>query len=152
MSTTRTFILIITVSFYLISCNNKKNTLESNPSESIESLKNVFKSDFYIGAAINDAQINETDSLSVTILKKEFNSITPENIMKWMYMEPQQNKFNFEMSDKYVALGEKNNMYIVGHTLVWHSQLADWVEKINDSAALASSIENHIIFFFNILF
>lgn len=134
----------MSIALCLNSCNNKKNTSETDASDSVASLKNTFKGDFYIGAAINDAQINGTDSLAIHLLKTEFNAITPENIMKWMYMEPEQNKFNFEMSDKYVALGEKNNMYIIGHTLVWHSQLADWVEKINDSAALASSIENHI--------
>jgi GH35 family endo-1,4-beta-xylanase len=31
-------------------------------------------------------------------------------------------KYNFENADRFVEFGEKNGMFIVGHTLVWHSQ------------------------------
>ena len=138
-NTIKTLFLIFTFIICLISCTNKSNKVAETPT-----LKSSYADNFYIGAAINDNQILETDTLAIKIIEEQFSTISPENIMKWMYMEPEQNKFDFEMADKYVALGEKNNMFIVGHTLVWHSQLADWVEKINDSTALANSIENHI--------
>lgn len=144
MSTTRTFILIISIALCLNSCNNKINTSETNTSDNIESLKNTFKGDFYIGAAISKSQINQTDSLPNTLLKKEFNSITPENDMKWEQIHPEKDSFYFEIADKYVGLGLKENMHIVGHTLVWHSQLAPWVQNIKDSTELASTIKTHI--------
>jgi endo-1,4-beta-xylanase len=78
------------------------------------------------------------------LLKKEFNSITSENNLKWMYIEPSPNNFNFVISDKFVALGEKNNMHIVGHTLVWHSQIADYMNEITDSVRMANYMESHI--------
>ena len=90
-------------------------------------LKDVFKNDFLIGAAINDAQINGRDSVGIEILKTQFNSISPENVLKWSSIQPKPDTYNFEPADKYVEFGEKNHMFIIGHTLVWHSQVPRWV-------------------------
>ncbi|WP_244526720.1 endo-1,4-beta-xylanase [Pseudozobellia thermophila] len=110
----------------------------------VPSLKNTFSYDFFIGAAINGGAINGSDTLALDLIRREFNSITPENIMKWEHIHPFPDKFNFEMPDKYVRLGQKNNMHIVGHTLVWHSQLAEWVAQVNDSASMAGLLTEHI--------
>ena len=64
--------------------------------------------------------------------------------MKWMFLQPKPNVFDFKMADKYVALGEKINAHIIGHTLVWHSQLAAFMKEEQDSAQMASYIHNHI--------
>ena len=61
-----------------------------------------------------------------------------------MFIEPQPNKFNFDVSDKYVDFGMKNNMHIVGHALVWHSQLSDYMKKIKDRKTMSFHIQNHI--------
>jgi endo-1,4-beta-xylanase len=90
-------------------------------------VKDVFKNDFLIGAAINEAQINGRDSVGIEILKTQFNSISPENVLKWSSIQPKPDTNNFEPADKYVEFGEKNNMFIIGHTLVWHSQVPRWV-------------------------
>ncbi|MBJ7880639.1 endo-1,4-beta-xylanase [Gelidibacter salicanalis] len=124
--------------------NCKNNTEKKDTTTSLISLKESFKNDFLIGAAISRSQINQTDSLSNALLKKEFNSISPENDMKWEQIHPEKDSYYFETADKYVALGEKNNMHIVGHTLLWHSQLAPWVHTIKDSATLANTIKTHI--------
>lgn len=136
-------LIIINLVVFCVSC--KKNGLHKTQRQ-VESLtlKKIFQSDFYIGAAINEAQIYEKDTMAIKILKKEFNSITTENNLKWMYIEPFQNEFNFDVSDKYVALGEKNKMHIVGHTLVWHSQIAEYMNEIKDSTAMAKAMESHI--------
>src|SRR6187397_2452815 len=34
--------------------------------------------------------------------------------------------YNFSPADDYVAFGEKNKMFIIGHTLVWHNQCPPW--------------------------
>ncbi len=92
-------------------------------------LKNAFKNDFLIGAAINDAQINGKDSIGIDIVKTQFNSISPENVLKWERVHPKVDQYNFAPADKYVEFGEKNNMFIIGHTLIWHSQVPKWVFK-----------------------
>ena len=90
-------------------------------------LKDVYKDDFYIGTAVNYWQIQGKDTLSLDILKQHFNSITAENVMKWGAIHPALNKYNFTAADSFVALGEKYNLYIVGHVLVWHHQVPRWV-------------------------
>lgn len=108
------------------------------------SLKSAFIDDFMVGAALNNGQINGTDTAGLRIMAREFNTITPENIMKWENIQPAADQFDWTMSDKYVALGEKNDQFIIGHALVWHSQLAPYVEAEQDSATLQRFISEHI--------
>lgn len=89
-------------------------------------LKEAFEGKFHIGTALNANQIWERDPAAMAVVKKHFNSIVAENSMKSMYMQPSEGNFNFKDSDKFVEFGEKNNMQIIGHTLIWHSQAPSW--------------------------
>jgi endo-1,4-beta-xylanase len=137
MKLTKPFLMLATT-LILSSCTVQKKQ------ESAISLKNAYKSDFYMGTALSENQINETNPLVTNLISKEFNSITAENIMKSMFMHPEQDKFDFKLTDKYVAFGKKHNMFIHGHTLIWHSQLAPWMTKIKDSVSMAKMMTNHI--------
>lgn len=90
-------------------------------------LKDAYKGSFVVGAALNRSQIFEEDAKSAALIKQQFNSISPENILKWALVHPQPDKYDFEASDKYVEFGQKNKMFIHGHTLVWHNQTPKWV-------------------------
>ena len=43
-----------------------------------------------------------------------------------------------------VAYGRKHHMFIVGHTLIWHSQLSPFVKNIQSSDSLLQFMTNHI--------
>ena len=90
-------------------------------------LKDAFKEDFYIGAALSVDQIFGKEPEAMAVVAKHFNSITPENILKWEEVHPKPGRYNFEAADRYVAFGEKHKMRIIGHTLVWWHQTPDWV-------------------------
>ena len=90
------------------------------------SLKEAFSGKFLIGAAINAEQINETDTSSVRVIKEHFNAIVAENCMKSMSLQPQEGVFDFTLADKFVEFGERNNMQLYGHVLIWHSQAPAW--------------------------
>jgi len=90
-------------------------------------LKDAFKDDFRIGAAIKEEEFTGTDPVAAAIAKLQFNSITPENVLKWEAVHPEPGRFDFGPGDRFVAFGEANGMFIVGHTLVWHHQTPDWV-------------------------
>jgi len=90
-------------------------------------LKDAFKNDFKIGAALNRRQIFEEDARGAQIVTTHFNSITPENILKWALVHPEPDRYDFTAADRFVEFGEKRGMFIVGHTLVWHNQTPRWV-------------------------
>lgn len=138
MNLAKSFLLIATVSI-LHSCNST-----SKKNEVTVSLKNAYEKDFFIGVALDTNQIKEINPNVDSLIAKEFNSITAENCMKSMFLHPEKDKFDFEMADKFVALGEKNKMFIHGHTLIWHSQLAPWMAKIKDSVTMNAAMTNHI--------
>ncbi|WP_111309395.1 endo-1,4-beta-xylanase [Confluentibacter sediminis] len=119
-------------------------TNEVEPKKPAITLRNVYEDAFYIGTAINKFQIDESDSVMAGIVGREFSSITAENEMKSMQIHPTKDSFNYEYPDKFVALGEKYNMFIHGHTLVWHSQLSSWIRSIKDSTEMAEALKNHI--------
>jgi endo-1,4-beta-xylanase len=100
-------------------------------------LKDVFKNDFIIGAALNPSHFCETNAREAALVKQHFNAITSENALKWESVHPAPGRYDFTLADRYVAFGEKNGMFIVGHTLVWHNQTPDWVFK-DDQGKLAT--------------
>jgi endo-1,4-beta-xylanase len=90
-------------------------------------LKDAYRGLFHVGVAINEAQITGSDVRGDAVAAAQFDSISPENVLKWERIHPRADKYTFELADKYVDFGEKNHMFIVGHNLVWHSQVPDWV-------------------------
>ncbi len=92
-------------------------------------LKDAFAKDFLIGAAVNDDVVSGKDPQAAEIVEKHFNSVTAENVMKWVHIHPEPNRYDFVAADRFVEFGEKNKMFIVGHTLVWQHQLPGWVFK-----------------------
>jgi endo-1,4-beta-xylanase len=97
----------------------------------------------YIGTALTIRD----DPAEQAILQSrvEFNSVTPENAMKWEVTEPSRNNFSFAQADAIVDFADKYNKEVRCHTLVWHSQLPAWVSGGGfDNKTLISIMENHI--------
>ncbi|SHH52668.1 endo-1,4-beta-xylanase [Clostridium grantii] len=90
------------------------------------SLCNAYQKHFPIGAAVRPDDINGEHK---EILLKHFNVLVAENHMKFENIQPLENQFNFEQSDKIVNFAVDNNMKMRGHTLVWHNQTPEWVFK-----------------------
>jgi endo-1,4-beta-xylanase len=63
------------------------------------------------------------------MVKEQFSQISPENDLKWALIHPREGAegYNFGPADAFVNFGLSNNMYLVGHTLVWHAQTPNWV-------------------------
>ena len=75
----------------------------------------------------------------------DFGSVTPENAMKWESTEPERGVFTFDDADAVVDFAKSNGQQIHCHTLVWHSQLAPWVEAGNfDNETLIQIMTDHI--------
>src|ERR1043165_844961 len=117
-------------------------------------LKDAFKDYFPIGAAVNRSMVMggigfrrsaEQNEKDISLLKEQFNQISPENDLKWQLVHPREGVegFDFAPADAFVNFGISNKMYIVGHTLVWHSQTPDLVfAGTNPPSASAANAAN----------
>src|ERR1041384_538717 len=72
-----------------------------------KALKAVFKNDFRIGAALNRRQIFEEDTRGARIVSTHFNSITPENVLKWALVHPQPDRYDFAARSEERRVGKE---------------------------------------------
>lgn len=100
-------------------------------------LKEAYEGDFRVGAALSPKYFAEPDSPGAALVKKHFDTITPENVMKWGPIHSRPDTYRFEEADRFVEFGEKNGMFVVGHTLVWHQQTPDWVFEDDEGRPLS---------------
>ncbi|MFG1702602.1 endo-1,4-beta-xylanase [Nonomuraea sp. M3C6] len=96
----------------------------------------------YFGAAVAANHLGE--SQYATVLDREFNSVTPENEMKWDTIEASRGSFNFGPADQIVNHAQGRGMKIRGHTLVWHSQLPGWVSNLQTATDVRNAMNSHI--------
>lgn len=138
-------ILLLTVfGILLFGCTAPTETEDPKDDAIVPSLKTSFSQDFLVGAALGRSHLRGEDSTGLALVSREFNTITPENDMKWGEINPAPREFNWEAADAFVAYGEANGHFIVGHALVWHSQLADYVKEISDPAEMRAELKTHI--------
>jgi endo-1,4-beta-xylanase len=117
----------------------------------IPSVHQTLAACFPIGAAVAPYQL---DDMHADLLKRHFNSIVAENVMKPGPIQPTEGQFNWAGADKLVQFARANNLLMRGHTLVWHNQNPSWLFKDangNDmqpspahKALLLQRLENHI--------
>lgn len=131
--TVLTFVL-----FILISACKKPSTEECGLEQSLYQQAN-----FPLGVAVDPTYFSlpQYD----TLVSKQFNSITPENIFKPSYLHPQENIFFWPQADDLVARAQQNKQRIHGHTLIWHKQLPTWMLNYQGTKAQWEAMfKNHI--------
>ena len=122
---------IIFISFFpIIFINDDTGAVQT------ASLKQVFNSKFKIGVALNKNQIRQRQQKENELIKREFSSLTAENVMKWEEIHPKKDRYNFKTPDLLVSLSQDNNQDLIGHTLVWHNQIPEWVTREGDGSLL----------------
>ena len=90
-------------------------------------LKALVPRGWQIGVALNQRQSDGVDAAAVELVSHHFNSISPENLLKFESLQREPGRFTFDAQDRYVAFGAARGMAVIGHTLVWHSQTPAWV-------------------------
>lgn len=102
---------------------------------------------------IYDGRINvdNDNSARAALVAQQFNMVVCENEMKFDATEPNRNGFSFGNGDRLVNFANRHNMYVRGHTLVWHSQNPSWLttdgtKNTNNFTRdeLLSILKNHI--------
>ncbi len=90
-------------------------------------LKSRAPAGLHIGVALNQPQSDGKDEAGLRIALRHFNSVSPENLLKWGPVHPEPDRYEFAPADRFVELGRKHGMFVVGHVLVWHQQTPAWV-------------------------
>jgi endo-1,4-beta-xylanase len=112
-------------------------------------LKDLMPQGMVIGVAMNQRQFEGVDATAVDIITKQFNQISPENVLKFQPTQPAADRYTFDAADRYVQFGIDRHMQVVGHNLVWHSQTGAWVfegadGKPADRDTLLTRMRDHI--------
>jgi len=110
-------------------------------------LKDAFSEDFLIGTALGSRDVNHDytypmrqNEKELHLVAQEFNCVTAENLMKMEYLQPKEGFFNFEPADEFMAFAEGNDLAVVGHALVWHSQAPQWLFKDSDGKPVSRDV------------
>jgi len=135
-----TFLFALCTIPILYGCTSEKQVI---------TLKDALKDKFLIGTAMNTSQITRKDTAAVRIIKENFSAIVAENCMKSAEIHPEENRYNFTLSDEFVEFGIDNGLTIIGHTLIWHSQLPKWFchdekGKLISADLLKERMKSHI--------
>ncbi len=93
----------------------------------LDSLYEAYANDFLFGNAISPSQIANADFANM--VKLHYNVITAENAMKPGELSKAAGTYNYTDADKLVNWAIGNGIAVHGHTLIWHSQSADWLNK-----------------------
>jgi endo-1,4-beta-xylanase len=101
-------------------------------------------SPYPFGASIS-APLLKNDSQYRSIAAREFNSITPENAMKFAMIHPSQFTYTWADADTIVNFALQHGKRVHGHTLIWNQNVPSWVTYyVGDSAAWENLMKTHI--------
>lgn len=78
------------------------------------------------------------------VLATNFSSLTPENQLKWEWLRPSRDRFDFAAADDIVEFAAEHDQVVRGHALLWHSQNPAWLESDLDDEELREILRDHI--------
>jgi endo-1,4-beta-xylanase len=101
--------------------------------------------DLRVGTAVNTDAL-AADATYRQLVGAQFNTVTPENVMKWQPVEPTRGGYDWSAADGLVAFARAHGQLVRGHTLVWHNQLPDWLTAGTFTPAeLRALLRKHIL-------
>ncbi len=98
-----------------------EDDLHSSP---YSSLKDAYADDFMIGTIFTTNIMFGADK---ELVLKNFNVITPENLMKPESMQPTEGNFHYAAADQMMVFAKAEGLTVIGHTLAWHQQSGNWL-------------------------
>lgn len=113
------------------------------------SFRQEFSGRFLIGAALSRQQILGQEIGLLDFVAHQFNALTAENDMKWERIHPAEGVYEWVAADRLVEFCAANDIFLTGHTLIWHQQTPDWVfeDRHGNPASrelLLARMEEHI--------
>jgi endo-1,4-beta-xylanase len=140
--------LFLLIAFTLFGCkdlNDKKEIdkekieKEENGNEHISLLlpmKDSFAGKFMTGNIFNPSDVSSSE-VTNTMLIRHYNVLTAENNMKPDQISTGKGTYNFTTADRMVDAARASGFQVVGHTLLWHSQIPQWQKDVTPASALS---------------
>ena len=115
----------------------------------VKGLGRLYAGDFKIGTALSNSTLLAKNPELEKLVAREFSAITAENAMKWEEVHPDADSWDWQRADHFVDYGQRHQIYTIGHTLVWHSQIPESVfvdghGKLRPAGDVQKSMETHI--------
>jgi endo-1,4-beta-xylanase len=83
--------------------------------------------------------------------EESFGSVTPENDMKMLFLQPREGEFDFAAADRLVNWARARGKAVHGHTLIYGAQLPDWFKRtdlfgrsVYTRPEMLAILENHV--------
>ncbi|KAI9163418.1 Endo-1,4-beta-xylanase C [Paramyrothecium foliicola] len=83
------------------------------------------------------------DPQFAAVLAKQFNSLSPENEMKWAFINPTPGHYNWETIDRLVAFAEDNDIAVKGHGLISSCCNPNYMLNITDPTTFRAGMKAH---------
>jgi endo-1,4-beta-xylanase len=102
-------------------------------------MKDQFAGKFLMGNVFNPSDITGTGAsaeIKDERLTRHYNILTAENNMKPSYIAPNKGSYTYTTADNMVAAAIAADIKVVGHTLLWHSQNANWMTSTTSPVTL----------------
>ncbi|MGH7196424.1 MAG: endo-1,4-beta-xylanase [Candidatus Saccharimonadales bacterium] len=103
--------------------------VERDP-QGLQTLARAKRSGFTIGAAMALAPMVSDNDYARAALAGNFGSITTENALKWQFVHPKPDVYDFHEADALVALAERHAMAVHGHALIFGEANPRWVQDL----------------------
>lgn len=98
-----------------------------------------------VGAAVSETVFGTGDETYCSLLAGEFNSLTAERSMKWMWIHPEPDRWEWAANDGLTQFAEAHGMQVRGHTVVWpHWGTPPYITDCDDAAALRRHLVDHL--------
>ena len=132
-----TVLLLIIVTFFGCKGVNEKkeNEIKKEHIYTLPPMKEKFADKFMFGNIFNPYDVSSSE-VTNTALTRHYNVLTAENNMKPNQLSNAKGSYNFSTADRMVNAAIASGFKVVGHTLLWHSQIPQWQQNINPSTAL----------------
>jgi len=80
----------------------------------------------FFGSAIKHFYVDD-DPQYAGIVAHECGAITTEAGMQWIVVQPDPQTFAFDRTDRVLAFGLANNLWLRGHAVLWHEGAPKWL-------------------------
>lgn len=117
--------------------------ISTPPSTGTTSLREeAHKKNILIGSgAINPTYLDDCQFSAV--LAKQFESLSPENELKWAFINPAEGHYNWDTIDRLVDFAEQNDMVVKGHGLISSCCNPEYLLNITDPTAFRAAMTTH---------